>query len=201
MKLYRYVMTYDTGLAPNPYHGYCTLALCKPQVRRTAQVGDWIMGLGSVSAGLGRRLIYAMQISETLSFEEYWDDPRFECKKPRASSDMRIECGDNVYRRDDRSGDWIQLPCHHCDEDIHRDLKVNRVLIGTRFVYFGSSACGLPAECMNWDDKYFVGIRGHRVTDLAAWQVDELVEWLESLCQGSPIRGVPAETRELTPVV
>lgn len=58
MKLYRYVMTYDTGLAPNPYHGYCTLALCKPQIRRTAQVGDWIMGFGSVSAGLGRRLIY-----------------------------------------------------------------------------------------------------------------------------------------------
>lgn len=198
MKLYRYVMTYDTGLAPNPYHGYCTLALCKPQIRRTAQVGDWIMGLGSVGAGLGRQLIYAMQISETLSFEEYWDDPRFECKKPRVSSDMRLECGDNVYRRGDGTDAWIQLPCHHCDEDMHRDLKVNRVLIGTRFVYFGSSACDLPAECMNWDDKYFVGIRGHRVADLAAWQVDELVDWLESLCQGSPLRGVPAETRELT---
>lgn len=80
MKLYQYVMTCDTGLAPNPYHGYCTLALCEPQIRRTAQVGDWIIGLGSVSAGLGRRLAYAMQVSETLSFEEYWDDPRFECK-------------------------------------------------------------------------------------------------------------------------
>ena len=32
----------DYGFAPNPYFGYCTLATCKPVIRRCAGVGDWI---------------------------------------------------------------------------------------------------------------------------------------------------------------
>ena len=30
MKLLKYVMTSDKGLAPNPYFGVCSLALCTP---------------------------------------------------------------------------------------------------------------------------------------------------------------------------
>lgn len=33
-KLYAYKMTHDTGFAPNPYFGVCTLACCKPRIRR-----------------------------------------------------------------------------------------------------------------------------------------------------------------------
>ena len=32
-KLYAYVMTYDTGFAPNSFYGVCTLACCKPKIR------------------------------------------------------------------------------------------------------------------------------------------------------------------------
>ena len=76
-KLYTYVVRHDTGFAPNPYHEYCTIACCKPQIRTTAQVGDWIVGIGSAAKGRAGRAVFAMQVIETLSFEEYWDDPRF----------------------------------------------------------------------------------------------------------------------------
>ena len=45
MKLYSYIITEDTGFSPNPFWGCCTLADCKPEIRRNAKVGDWIVGL------------------------------------------------------------------------------------------------------------------------------------------------------------
>lgn len=38
--LYAYAITRDLGFAPNPFHGFCTLATCKPGIRKTAKVGD-----------------------------------------------------------------------------------------------------------------------------------------------------------------
>ena len=36
MTVYSYIVAYDSGFAPNPFHGTCTLACCKPTIRRTA---------------------------------------------------------------------------------------------------------------------------------------------------------------------
>jgi hypothetical protein len=47
MRLFAYKMTHDTGFAPNPFHGACTLATCKPQIRLHKRVGDWIAGFTS----------------------------------------------------------------------------------------------------------------------------------------------------------
>ena len=43
--LFAYIMTEDKGSAPNPFHGFCTLALCMPMTRGAAQVGDYVVGL------------------------------------------------------------------------------------------------------------------------------------------------------------
>lgn len=60
MRLFSYVVRFDSGFAPNPFYGYCTLATCKPPIRRTALVGDWIIGTGSASqeVKLGGHLVY-----------------------------------------------------------------------------------------------------------------------------------------------
>lgn len=74
----------DSGFAPNPYWGYCTLATCKPLIRRTAKPGDWVIGVGS-KAGVGSgKLVYAMHVSEVIAFEQYNSDSRFTPKKPHA---------------------------------------------------------------------------------------------------------------------
>ena len=45
MRLFVYVQTSETGFVPNPYWDYCTLACCKPDIRRVAQDGDFVMSL------------------------------------------------------------------------------------------------------------------------------------------------------------
>lgn len=46
MRLFSYCIPVDDGAAPNPFWGVCTLAICKPAIRRVAEVGDWIAGVG-----------------------------------------------------------------------------------------------------------------------------------------------------------
>jgi len=81
MKLCSHVIKHDCGLAPNPFHGYCTTALCTPShMRARLEEGDWLIGVSPRRDG--NRLVYAMRISECLSMNEYFHDERFESKKP-----------------------------------------------------------------------------------------------------------------------
>lgn len=45
--IFRYIVAYDHGTAPRPYGGVCTLAICKPTIRKAARVGDWVIGFRS----------------------------------------------------------------------------------------------------------------------------------------------------------
>ncbi|WP_155628852.1 Nmad2 family putative nucleotide modification protein [Burkholderia stagnalis] len=52
MKLLKYVMTSDSGLAPNPYFGVCSLALCTPNhMNAKLKPGDWIVGHSCKATG------------------------------------------------------------------------------------------------------------------------------------------------------
>ena len=97
--LYSYVLRRDYGFAPNPFFGYCTLATCKPIIRRVAQVNDWVVGTGSAAKGspVSGRLIYAMRVSEKLTFAQYWEDERFANKKPVMNGSLKQKYGDNIY--------------------------------------------------------------------------------------------------------
>jgi hypothetical protein len=53
--LFTYCIPYDDGAAPNPFWGLCTLAICKPSIRRVAKEGDWVVGTGSVPWVFARR--------------------------------------------------------------------------------------------------------------------------------------------------
>jgi hypothetical protein len=149
-KLYSYVVTYDTGFAPNPFFGYCTLACCKPAIRRTANIGDWVVGLTPKSAG--SRIVYYMRIDEILeSFDIYWRDRRFARKKPRYDGRLVLKCGDNIYEPRTK-GKYRQLKSMHSNgdkEDLERkehDLGGRRILVSETFAYFGNEAAGLPPE-------------------------------------------------------
>lgn len=80
--LYAYIVRTDSGFAPNLFWGYCTLACYNPQIRKHANVGDWIVGIGSKSTVGNEKMVYAMKISEKMPFEEYAEDRRFRQKIP-----------------------------------------------------------------------------------------------------------------------
>ena len=75
-RIHSYVVRYDSGFAPNPFYGYCTLATCKPGIRRKAEVEDWVVGSGSNdrSVGRGGYLVYAMRVTEVMTFDDYTVD-------------------------------------------------------------------------------------------------------------------------------
>jgi hypothetical protein len=113
--LYSYVVRSDSGFAPNPYGEYCTLACCKPQIRRHASVGDWIVGSGSKRTVGNEKMVYAMKITGKLAFDECANDPRFHYKIP--SRGIIQERGDNIYFKN-RDGAWKQRPSFHTEKQM-----------------------------------------------------------------------------------
>ncbi len=130
-----YVVMNDSGFAPNPFHGVCTLACCKPVIRRTAKVGDIVVGLSSGC----ERIVYAMRVGEVLTFADYWNDPRFAAKRPMRTTALRDRQGDNIYEPVG-PGRFRQLPSRHGPNDVERDLNGRNVLVSTELVYFGGPA-------------------------------------------------------------
>jgi len=146
--LFLYVVARDFGFAPNPFHGICTLATCKPGIRKSAKVGDWILGVGGKElGGAHKKCIFLMKVTEKIGFEDYWRDERFRLKKPIRNGSNVMMLGDNIYHRDE-TGDWIQEDSHHSNSDgspnpqnIKRDTSnTDQVLISEHFLYFGSDA-------------------------------------------------------------
>jgi len=77
-----YVVDRDFGFAPNPFHGVCTLATCKPPIRKGAGVGDWVIGMGGSRLDATGRCIYALEVTKSVTFNEYWTRREFRDKRP-----------------------------------------------------------------------------------------------------------------------
>lgn len=174
MTLCTYVLTKDTGLAPNPFWGSCTLAVCTPN-RQGAKVGigDWIAGFSP--AADGNRLIYAMQLSERIHMNDYFRDPRYAVKKPNLRGTWEQRCGDNFYSQGP-DGTWIQHRnrFHLGPEYLAKDTRNPFVYVSKTFWYFGAAAASVPPEFHR-----LIGARGIRVnhpTEL----VREFIDWLQS---------------------
>jgi hypothetical protein len=181
-RIYSYKLSRDFGFAPNPFHGFCTLATCKPQIRQGAQVGDIIIGCGSKELKMMGKVIFAMRVSEKLTFQQYWNDRRFAVKKVNFYSSKAAAYGDNIYHIE--SGQWIQEDSHHSfdgggvnEENLDRDLGSDNVLISEDFVYWGANAPMMPSHLRDLDgDDLFPQGRNFRSIfsdtfrrEVAAW--------------------------------
>jgi hypothetical protein len=185
LKIYSYKITRDFGFAPNPFPPHCTLATCKPGIRRTAKVGDWVVGVGSSAKNskFRNKLIYAMQVHEKLSYDEYWIDPRFKKKRPVMNGSKRQMYGDNIYHRPSPESPFIQEDSHHSLQNgevnrlnYERDLPGKYVLIAKDFWYFGEDAILIPQDLLPLAN---VG-RGYKLFDEKQF-VERFKNWLDTL--------------------
>lgn len=181
-KVYMYVVARDFGFAPNPFHGFCSLATCKPAIRSTATIGDWIVGMGGTGLDAVGRCIFAMRVSETRNFDEYWADPTCRDKRPVRNGSKKMLVGDNIYHRHPVGRHWLQEDSHHSQADgtvnmfnLGRDTKTNRVLLSRHFYYFGVAAPAVPDGIL--DKIGYVNGRSHRVYPLR--QCERLLGWLQ----------------------
>ena len=188
----------------------CSLAICKPGIRRTAQKGDWVAGLGSKntqhSGDLSGRLVYAMRVDEVVSLEDY--DRRAPTDWPHRipnvnTADLSERLGDCIY--DYSSGRPVQRPGVHDRENVKTDLGGENVLVSRDFYYFGSRAIALPYDLLPichqtqghksnsnapYFEKFVAWLRGLNLTPGQLYGRPEyIIDWAEtSSCGGCLIR-------------
>ena len=150
-RVYMYVVDRDFGFTPNPFHGLCTLATCKPGIRSTAKVDDWVIGMGGGRLKATGRCIFAMRVTDKITFNEYWVNPAYLDKKPIRNGSNKMMVGDNIYYRDS-AGHWHQADSHHSKTDgsvnphnLRNDTKTDKVLISRQFFYFGAGRAVGPS--------------------------------------------------------
>jgi hypothetical protein len=183
MRLSAYIVRHDNGFSPNPFGRVCTLACCKPAIRRTAKPGETIIGTGSARCGLSGRLIYAMRVETVIPLHEYWE--RYPSKRPSQETPVRAR-GDNIWHRD-ALGNWRCVPgALHDERNRDRDLRGRNALISSEFYYFGRDAIQMPPEfrCL------IATARGHKNTDNAD-VVTRFWKWIKATAPKAGRIGIP----------
>jgi hypothetical protein len=180
-----YKIEHDFGLAPNPFHGYCTLAVCKSDIRKNKNltIDSWILGIGCKTIrkidGYFQKLIFCMKVEEKLSFNDYWNDNRFQCKKPVLNGSLVQMYGDNFYHQD-MQGKWIQDNSAHSldsgdqnEEHTKRDTNGEYVLVSQNFYYFGREAIEIPEKFLAFistNARNFAFVKPEKsVSDFIGW--------------------------------
>ena len=191
MKYFSYVVARDFGFAPNPFGQHCTLATCKPLIRRNSELDDWIFGITPKAKDKGNRLVFAMKVTQKMTFDEYWASPEFQYKKPVMNGSLKQLYGDNIYHKNKDTDAWIQEDSHHSKdngetnyENLKRDVSGQYVLISDYFYYFGKLNVEMPFLLKT---KFSIGIGQKQVKEEYALK---LIEWLYSNYEKGLI-GVP----------
>jgi hypothetical protein len=189
VKLHSYVVARDYGFAPNPFFGICTLATCKPGIRSVAQIGDWVVGTGSKKHERDKNIVFAMCVMGTMTFNQYWTDPRFQAKKPNLRGSKKQAFGDNIYSKDARTTRWCQVNSHHSlndgspnESNVAADTSTDRVLISDDFVYWGGAGPPLPQTFLRYGTESInlCAGRGHK-NNFPTDFVKEFIAWIRSL--------------------
>ncbi|MFY9824492.1 MAG: hypothetical protein WAM82_24160 [Thermoanaerobaculia bacterium] len=176
----------------------CTLATCKPVIRQHARVGDYVVGTGCAKRQRSGHLVYFMRVEEIMTFDQYWLDPRFECKRPNLRGSKMQAFGDNIYHTDPATGVWLQESSYHSLRDgtpnplnVAHDTKSEKVLVGSEFAYWGGMGRSLSeAQFCDYSGLDICARRGHR-NHFPESLVSDFVSWLRSLgasgCIGRPL--------------
>ncbi len=182
--LYSYCIPSDDGAAPNPFWGTCTLVICKPAIRRSAQLGDWIVGTGSINSpigDIGGCVVYAMRVTAKMTMAEYdqFVQSTLPGKVPDLThADPRRRRGDAIY--DFSTEPPLLRPSVHTEENRETDLGGIYALLSTHFYYFGDKPVALP-EDLRPIIKQGQNCRG----PANAPYFDAFVAWIEGL--GHPV--------------
>lgn len=185
----------DFGFAPNPFDGYCTLATCKAKIRNKAEVGDWVLGTGSKENVGHCKLIYIMEVTEILTFDEYWNDERFIIKRPNMDGSIKARSGDNIYYSDNDG--WHQIDSRHSNiegentKNKDGDLKSKNVLISENFYYYGDESIEIPIDFLNDPNICVAGFPGHKCKFPDEF-ISEFIKWVKSNLKKG-INGFPSQ--------
>lgn len=175
-RLFTYTITHDTGLAPNPFFGMCTLALCKSKIRSVATINDWIAATGTEESGMGTRLIFAMQVTNIMTFEEYdkFCNVHLRDKIPNMRTLSIIDKVGDCQIGYSTQG-VIYRNGIHGESQLKHDLTGRNVLLSDKFIYFGGNAKEIPRDLLPIIHK-----RGHKSSANNSY-IDGFLNWFAAL--------------------
>ena len=179
MRLYSYCVKHDSGAAPNPFWGICTLVICKPAIRRTADIGDWVVGFGSKNSLIGdisNKIVYSMKVTAVLTLQEY--DQLCRNKHPKKipdwfSKDFRRKVGDCIYDFSKDDVPNIRLGVHS-EINRERDLGGENALLSKHFYYFGDKPIPIAEDL----EPIIHNTQGHKSTSNDPY-ADAFEKWIE----------------------
>ncbi len=170
-RIYVYKIIEDSGGAPCVTRALLTLALCKPSIRRSAAVGDWIFAFGSNNEEPANRLVYIASVTQKITDGQYYELARFTNR------------GDCIYQRL-RDGKFVR----RSDAMFHNDSDLRDYDVGESPDY--RNAISLVSS----DFRYF----GDNSNDDWKIKAPALTRIVEQMCQGHRISHSPQVRRELT---
>ena len=141
--------------------------------------------------------IFAMRISQQITFNEYWKNPLYRDKKPVRNGSKKMIVGDNIYYQE--NGNWQQLNSHHSYPDgspnphnVANDTQTNAVLVSDYFFYFGAAAIAIPPYILQ-GINYKNG-RGYRTFNLA--EAQQIISFIEANFTPNRLHGDPFDFEE-----
>lgn len=170
-RIFRYILQTDNGMAPSIDDGIVSLATCKPGIRKSARVGDWVIGFrpGSAVRGL---VVWAGLVESVLGVGDY--ERRFSSSRRNGRSDaIYREVGDGEFER--------LFPCYHPDNKQFQKDTGSPVLLfdpGSTW-YFGRKPRLIPDDLLHLAAEY----QGHRVNKRKAGDLEALQTWLHGIAQ------------------
>jgi len=192
--LFSYVVRYDDGAAPNPYGDVCTLVICKPVIRKTAKVGDWIVGLGAKSTPVKKdysgRIVYVMRVTKKMTMKEYdkYTKKYLPEKIPDLSSAERHRwLGDSIYNFSAKG--IPQIKGVHKRENRKKDMSGKFALLSNEFVYFGDQAVPLPSPLkgiLHSNQNHRSTLNGPYVNVFLTWWNTNRTDFASRRVRGEP---------------
>lgn len=117
-----------------------------------------------------------------MSFDDYWNDPKYAFKKPVLNGSLAQIYGDNIYHTG-VDGVVIQEPCAHSKKDntvnlkhLKRDVKGKNVIFSRHFFYFGCNAPKVPKDLIS----ICCTSRNYSYKKVSEDLIKEFLSWLES---------------------
>lgn len=176
-RIYRYVLKSDGGMAPNPRNGLLTLATCKPEIRKRATDGDWVMA--NYPSQQNRRVAWVGKIERRIPVGLYASE------FPERDDALHEIGSQGEPQRIRGKHEWY----HQGDEERRKDRSGNVLVFDmSQCWYFGADGRSIDPGL----EHLIAHGQGHRVNNRKPGDLELLEAWLTQ--QGEP--GIHAEPRD-----
>ena len=177
-----YKLVADNGGAPCVYDGKLSLCICKPRIRVSAKVNDWIIGFGGKSVhDLKNKLIYIAKVTERIEGKVYYSESEY-IKRP-----------DCIYKWGGKDFSFKTNEALFHDEDsLEHDLGAAPLydraicLISDEFVYLGDKDVSEYSDLFNKIQAFYDSLPRDYLKNIDESTRTDLIEFIETVKERFP---------------